>query len=113
MAMLGLLELMASQGVSEEDMWKTALAVNSYWFPDTYLTIATYMKNKGIDWSEVNPQEILGANYSSESGYRRIASQVTKPQEQSGGSDCGVDTGEPAAQRQPVLPEPKRGGPNG
>src|SRR3989344_7376730 len=37
MAMLGLLELMASQGVSEEDMWKAALAVNSYWFPDTYL----------------------------------------------------------------------------
>ena len=113
MAMLGLLELMASQGVSEEDMWKTALAVNSYWFPDTYLTIATYMKNKGIDWSEVNPQEILGANYSSASGYRRIASQVTKPQEQSGGSECGVDTGEPAAQRHPVLPEPKRGGQSG
>src|SRR3989338_3332622 len=32
MAMLGLLELMASQGVSEQDMWKTALTVNSYWF---------------------------------------------------------------------------------
>ncbi|KKW34813.1 MAG: hypothetical protein UY80_C0005G0001, partial [Parcubacteria group bacterium GW2011_GWB1_53_43] len=30
MAMLGLLELMASQGVSEEDMYKTALVVNAY-----------------------------------------------------------------------------------
>ena len=49
MAMLGLLELMASQGVSEQDMWKTALIVNSYWFPDTYITLATYMKNKGVD----------------------------------------------------------------
>ncbi len=40
MAMLGLLELMAAQGVSEGEMYKIALVVNSYWFPDTYLTIA-------------------------------------------------------------------------
>ena len=32
MAMLGLLELMASQGALEEEMYKQALAVNSYWF---------------------------------------------------------------------------------
>ncbi len=35
MAMLGLLELMASQGATETDMWNAALAVNSFWFPDT------------------------------------------------------------------------------
>jgi hypothetical protein len=101
MAMLGLLELMASQGVSEQDMWDTALAVNSYWFPDTYLTIATYMKNKGIDWKDVNSQEILGINYSSAQGYQKIASQVVRPQEQRGGNGCGVDTeGSAASQRQ-------------
>src|SRR3989338_1454430 len=72
MAMLGLLELMASQGVSEEDMWKTALTVNSYWFPDTYLTIASYMKNKGVEWKNVNPQEILGVNYSGAAGFQNI-----------------------------------------
>ena len=33
MAMLGLLELMASQGVSEQDMYKVALQVNTLWFP--------------------------------------------------------------------------------
>ena len=88
MAMLGLLELMASQGVSEQDMWKTALAVNSYWFPDTYLTIATYMKGKGIDWKDVNPQEMLGADYSSAQGYKNISSQVVLPKQQQGG--CGV-----------------------
>ena len=90
MAMLGLLELMASQGVSEQDMWKTALTVNSYWFPDTYLTIASYMKNKGVEWKNVNPQEILGVNYSSAQGYARIAAEVTQPQQQRGGSSCGV-----------------------
>lgn len=93
MAMLGLLELMASQGVSEEDLWHAALAVNSYWFPDTYITIASYMKNKGIDWKDVNPQEILGINYSSAAGYQRIASQVVSPQQHSGENGCGVSTG--------------------
>ena len=101
MAMLGLLELMASQGVSEQDMWKTALAVNSYWFPNNYLTIATYMKSKGVDWKDVNPQEMLGANYSSSQGYAKIASQVVQPrQQQTGGSGCGVDTGPAAVQAQ-------------
>ena len=33
MAMLGLLELLASQGASESEMYQTAITVNSYWFP--------------------------------------------------------------------------------
>src|SRR3989339_2085311 len=90
MAMLGLLELMASQGVSESDMYKIALTVNSYWFPDTYLTIAKYLKEKkNIDWEDANPKEILGRNYSSASGYQNILSQITPPATQSGGG-CGV-----------------------
>ncbi|TSC52406.1 MAG: hypothetical protein LiPW41_176 [Parcubacteria group bacterium LiPW_41] len=94
MAMLGLLELMASQNVSEQNMWKTALEVNSYWFPNNYMTIATYMKNKNIDWKNVDPQEILGANYSSSKGYADIASRVTqRPQQNGGGSGCGIDVG--------------------
>ena len=102
MAMLGLLELMASQGVSEPDMWKTALVVNSYWFPDTYLTIAAYMKHKGVDWNNVDPREVLGVNYSSAQGYANVASRVIEPQQQRGGNGCGVDAGTTAApQRQP------------
>ena len=93
MAMLGLLELMASQGASEKDMWQAALAVNAYWFPDTYITIATYMKNKkGIEWSNVNPQEMLGVNFSSASGFTQIASQVSLPSNSRSGGGCGVDT---------------------
>ncbi len=103
MAMLGLLELMASQGASEQDMWKTALLVNSYWFPDTYLTIATYMKEKGTEWKNVNPEEMLSANYSSAQGYARIASQVIKPASSQSAGGCGVDTGAPVS-----LPAPKQ-----
>lgn len=89
MAMLGLLELMASQGVSEEEMYKIALQVNSYWFPDNYLTIATFLKSKGVEWATVNPKEILGANFSSASANQQIAAQITT-QPQGGGSGCGA-----------------------
>jgi len=89
MAMLGFLELAASQGVSEAEMYKAALAVNAYWFPDTYLTIAQYLANQGRDWTTADPKELLGANYSSGSGSAQIASQVTVPGTQRGGG-CSV-----------------------
>jgi len=89
MAMLGLLELMASQGVSEGDMYKAALTVNSYWFPDTYLTIAKYLKSKGLDWNKTGAKELLGVNFSSASGYKQILSQV-QPATNGKGSSCGV-----------------------
>lgn len=86
MAMLGLLELMASQGVGEQDMYRVALGVNSYWFPETYLTIATYMQEQGTPWKNVSPQEMLSAPYSSSSGYQNITSKVKDlPQLQTGG----------------------------
>lgn len=88
MAMLGLLELLASQNISEEDMYKTALQVNAYWFPSTYLTIAKYFENKGIAWVDVDPKEVLGKEYSSGSGYQKILNEI-QPQ-QSGGVSCGV-----------------------
>ena len=104
MAMLGLLELMASQGASEQEIWKAALAVNSYWFPDAYLTIATYIKSRGIDWNDISPQEILGTNFSSASGYRKIASEVGELQRKSGSGGCGVETAETK------TTQPKQGG---
>lgn len=91
MAMLGLLELMASQGASEEEMYKAALAANSYWFPDTYLTIAGYMKWKGVEWKDADPKEVLGMNYSSASGFSKVAEQVTAASKSSGGGGCGVE----------------------
>lgn len=110
MAMLGLLELMASQGVSEQDMWQAALAVNSYWFPDTYITIAAYMKDKkGVEWSDVNPQEVLGLDYSSGLGFRNISSQVTTPNSSRSAGGCGVDAG-PSTQSAPVEPQRQQSG---
>lgn len=89
MAMLGLLELLASQGASEEDMYEVALQVNSYWFPETYITIARYFNARGVDWSDVEPKDVLGSAYSSAQGYSQILSEV-EPVPSQGGGGCGV-----------------------
>ncbi len=89
MAMLGFLELMASQVVSEDEMYKTALMVNSFWFPDTYITIAKYLKSQGKDWDNADPKEILGFDYSSGAGFQKIKSKVENSSAGGGGS-CGV-----------------------
>lgn len=89
MAMLGLLELMVAQNVSEEEIYISALQVNSYWFPDTYATIATYFRKRGVDWAQVHPKEVLGSVYSSAQGYQQILAETEPPQSRGGGG-CGV-----------------------
>lgn len=90
MAMLGLLELMAANNLTEEEMYKVALQVNSLWFPDTYAAIEQFLSSKGYSSNQVAPQEILGQNFSSASGYRQILSEITPSQQKKGGSSCGV-----------------------
>jgi hypothetical protein len=85
MAMLGLLQLLASNGADKEEIYETALRVNSYWFPNKYLTIARYFQKIRL---EVGPKGVLSSFYSSAAGYRRILSKV-KPVG-SGGTSCGV-----------------------
>lgn len=89
MAMLGLLELMAANNVSEDQMYKVALQVNAYWFPDTYETIAKYLEKNGKSWQTADAKELLGVDYSSGSGYAKILQQVAPPDRRGGGS-CGV-----------------------
>ena len=104
MAMLGLLEYLASQGATEGEMLNAAITANMSWFPDQYQTIAQYLKIKGIDSKTVTPQMLLGAEYSSGSGFARIAAQVPQSGQQGGGSGCGVGTGET------VVPRGQQGG---
>lgn len=96
MAMLGLLELMASQGATGSDMYKTALVMNSFWFPDQYATISKYLESKGATLDKVDPKQVLGAEFSSGQGFQKIMSEVTQPvgsgnapARRSGGG-CGV-----------------------
>ena len=99
MAMLGLLELLAANGASEQTMYKAALRINQFWFPDQYATIAKYLQSKGKSIESADPREILGRNYSSASGFRKIAALVPQTESRSSGG-CGVDSGQPAAKPQ-------------
>ena len=89
MAMLGFLELAASQGANENELYGMALVLNSYWFSDSYLTVGKYMENQGTPWKQVSTKEVLGYNFSSASGYQKILAQVQQPNIKGGGS-CGV-----------------------
>ena len=88
-AMLGLLELMASQGATEAEMYKVALQVNILWFPGQYEAIKAFFISKNLDWNTADPKKILSAEFSSASGYQKVLSQI-QPQQQKGGTGCGA-----------------------
>ncbi|MBI5077967.1 MAG: hypothetical protein HZB11_01185 [Candidatus Yonathbacteria bacterium] len=88
MAMLGLLELLASQGATEDQMYTDALQMNRFWFTAQYQMIDQYLASKGRVPSEVSPKEILGKEYSSASGFSKVAKSIKgTPQ---GGGSCGA-----------------------
>lgn len=76
MAALGLIELMVSQNFSKDEIYKTVLAFNSYWFPQTYLDISYHFAKAGRDWKTVMPAEILSKTFSSAMGYQVIKKEV-------------------------------------
>ena len=69
MAMLGLLELMASQGASVDEMFEAAKYVNAYWFPQQTLETAIYLKtNQNIDFADADARIVVSKELSSASG---------------------------------------------
>lgn len=93
-AMLAFVELAVSQGMPKDEIYKKALVINSYWFPQTYADLAVYFKaKKNISWNQVDPKEVLGQNYSSGQGYKAVNQQLQAegllPKVQGGGG-CGV-----------------------
>ncbi|PIZ47983.1 hypothetical protein CO180_02990 [candidate division WWE3 bacterium CG_4_9_14_3_um_filter_41_6] len=91
MAMLGLLELMAKNGVGEQDMYRVALKVNSFWFPQTYLDLATYFEEQGTSWEHIDAKTVLGSSYSSSQGYQQTRENIKSlPKPAQGGGGCGA-----------------------
>ena len=65
-ALYGLLQLGASQGLREADLYEEALAFNSFWFEHRYVRTALYFAiERGVAWSDANPKEVMGRKYSS------------------------------------------------
>lgn len=93
MAALALVELMAAQDFSKDEIYKTVLAFNSFWFSQTYLDIAYHFNKNGRDFRSVPASEILSKTFSSAQGYQAIKRQIGTvdwPFLKSRGGSCGA-----------------------
>jgi hypothetical protein len=95
MAMLGLLELLASKDATEAEMFATAKAVNGFWFPQQALETAVFFKaGRGLTYSEVDPRTAVGPEVFSGSGYQQVhqwlAMNDLLTQPQGGGNSCDI-----------------------
>jgi hypothetical protein len=95
MAMLGLFELMASQGATLDELFEAAKYFNAFWFPQQYLDIATYFKAKeGKNFDEIDPRLIVSNEFSSGGGWSKtrkwLANNNLIKKAPSGGGGCGV-----------------------
>lgn len=73
MAMLGLLELMASQNASVDEMFNAAKYVNAYWFPQQTMEMAIYLKsNESTDFTDADARLIVSDKFSSASGANMV-----------------------------------------
>ena len=93
---MALIELGVSQKLSDQDIYKTLLAFNSFWFPQNYNEMALYFNViKNTDCQDVDPKVILSKKYSSISGWianidtpvRNVTGLLPK---QTGGGRCGA-----------------------
>lgn len=91
MAALAAIELMVSQDLPDEEIYNNVLKLNSFWFPDTYLTTAVYFSRQGTAWDKVDAKEVLGLTYSSGQGAADIAKKVGPlPFNEVIGGSCGA-----------------------
>jgi hypothetical protein len=78
-ALFGVLQLGASQGLSEAELYQEALAFNSFWFPSHYVQIALYLTLvENRDWAEINSVEVMSYGYSAASPSEHKLRQVTQ-----------------------------------
>ncbi len=69
-AMLGLLQIAASEGASTKDLYRIGLAANSYWFSENYAKMALYFAHFHLaTWRELDPSLVLSGQLSSASGW--------------------------------------------
>lgn len=96
-ALLGLLQLGTSQGLGEDELYREALAFNSFWFPSYYVRTALFFKViKKTDWADADPRIVLGFDYSAGGPWQEnVAASVEKipdliPPAPGAGAGCGL-----------------------
>jgi hypothetical protein len=94
MAMLGLLELMASQDISVDQMFTAAKYVNAFWFPQQALMTAVYLKaDRNIDFAQAEARLATGREFFSASGANQVSISLQSsgllPKTPGNGGSCG------------------------
>jgi hypothetical protein len=94
---LGLIELAVSQGVTTDAIYRLALTANSYWFPEKYARTAQYFSLfANRSWRRVPAPPVLGATFSTLSGWRRTVDArlqqvgIALPYDQRAKAACGL-----------------------
>ena len=95
MALLGVLELMAGNGATREEMYEAGKYFNAFWFPGNYYDLALYFKNKeGKNFSNIDAKLLLSKDYSSASGTQNIKKWLSEQglveEPPKTGGSCGV-----------------------
>jgi len=95
-AALAVIQLGVAQGLSDEEIYRTLLAFNSFWFGSSYLETALYLNVvEGKNWSDLDPRVLLSKRYSTASGWERnvhlraskVPGLLPKPEDD---ESCGV-----------------------
>lgn len=95
MAMLGLLELLAAQGATADEMFEAAKYANAYWFPQQMSDVAAYFEaTEGLSFAEVDGRQATGRDTFSAAGFRSVrqwlADNGLLEQVPGQGGSCGV-----------------------
>ncbi|MDE1846348.1 MAG: hypothetical protein KGH53_03660 [Candidatus Micrarchaeota archaeon] len=92
-AALGIIELLASQGATQNQVLRAVEEFNQYQFPGQYGEIAAYFATQGENYTSINAGAIIGKNYSSLTGYLRVHQYLIQKgiiKQAAGGAACGV-----------------------
>lgn len=95
MAMLGLMELMASQNATVDQMLAAGRYANAYWYPSQTVEQAIFFKNTtGQNYQDIDARLLLGRRYSSGSGFQTLHQYLAQnnqlPQAPKNSNGCGV-----------------------
>lgn len=90
MAALAAIEMMVSKNMSDDEIYRNILKLNSFWFQDSYVTVAIYFDRQGVPWDKIDAKKVLGAEFSSAEGAADVAKKVGPLPGQNSGGSCGT-----------------------
>jgi hypothetical protein len=95
MAMLGLLELMAAQNASTDEMFEAAKYVTAFWYPQQMLEVAiAYKAALQVNFDQADARMVVSRQYASASGFKSVHLWLSQKglleQAPGSGSNCGV-----------------------